>query len=208
MATPPPAAANPAANTDSTQKPQFELLENGNVVMNRKGKPTLLALYDEQDGHLQFESTSIDEKYRTQIQRCILEDTEGVLTGNKITSYGIKGRDRDEIKKGEPPRPKQNKNLGDKTQAVVDWYFKWRRNEFYARYGVQLDGNGEPVTAHCRRAEKRIEVDENTGMVGQVEYVVEKEDGIIATRATHLTFTRLERVGQDDDTEEDGDDQN
>jgi hypothetical protein len=202
MATPPPAAANPAANTDSTQKPQFELLDNGNVVQNRKGKPTLLALYDQDDGHLQFESTSIDEKYRTQIQRCILEDTEGVLTGNKITSYGIKGRERDEIKKGEPPRPKANKNLGDKTQVVVDWYFKWRKQEFYARYGVRLDSNGEPVVMHCRRKELRIEVDEATGMVGQVEYIIEKEDGMIATRATHLTFTKLEVVGSDEAGEE------
>ncbi len=194
-------SANPAANTESTQKPQFELLENGNVVQNRKGKPMLLAIYTPEDGHLQFESPAIDEKFRTQVQRAVLENTEGELTGNKITSYGMKGRPRDKANPNEPPKPKQDKNLGDKTQKVVDWYWKYRRQEFYVRYGVLLDGRGEPVTANCRRVEKRIETDPNSGLVGQKEYVIEKEDGIIATRATHLTFTRAEVVGGDQEGE-------
>ena len=41
---------NPSANTTATTKPTFELLDNGDVVQNRKGKPQLLAKYDEATG--------------------------------------------------------------------------------------------------------------------------------------------------------------
>lgn len=177
------------------KKPDFELTEEGEVVMNKKGKATVLATYDSESGHLEFVSEKADRDFRPQVQRAIMEDVDGVATQNKIKSYGIKGHERDEPSLKEPPKPKASKLLGDKTPAVVEWYLRWRPQEAIARYGIELDANGEPRRAHCMRKEKRIEESANTGQVGQVEHIVEREDGIIATRQTHLTFLRSEIVG-------------
>lgn len=35
-----------------------------------------------------------------------------------------------------PPRPKKTKHDGDKTPAVVQWYYDYKPNEFATRYGV------------------------------------------------------------------------
>lgn len=176
-------------------KPEFELTESGDVVMNKKGKATILATFDETTGHLEFVSEKVDRDYRPQIIRAIAEDTEGVETQNKIKSFGIKGREADEPSPKEPPMPRANGLLGDKTPAVVDWYFKWRPQEAYVRYGVLLDKKGEPLTAHCRRVEKRLEENPQTGLVEQVDHVFEEENAMLATRATHRTFLKAEIVG-------------
>lgn len=189
----------------TTAKPAFELLDNGDVVQNRKGKATILAHYDDVEGRVEFESADADEKYRAQIIRAITEDTEGNLNQNVIVTYAIKGREVDEIKKNEPPMPKATKRFGDKTPAVVEWYFKWRPQEAYARFGVLLDKDGQPVTAHCRRIERTIEENPNTGLVEQVEHVIESQNGIIARRATHMTFLAEEKVGNRRSTEEETD---
>lgn len=190
----------------STAKPDFELLDNGDVVNNYKGTATVLANYEIREGHLEFASSYLDKKYRAQVVRAITENTEGHLNQNKIASYGIKGRPRDEVKPNLPPRPKMDKNMGDKTPAVVEWYFKYKPQEAYARYGVVLGEDGVPVRGDFRRVETSIEVKEATGQVGQYERVTEKKDAILAERATHMTFTARERVGAEGEAEE-GDEQ-
>lgn len=35
-----------------------------------------------------------------------------------------------------PPMPKKNPRLGDKTPAVVDWYKRYKPEEYRARYGI------------------------------------------------------------------------
>ena len=182
---------------------EYEMKDDGTVVHNVKGKAIKLAEYDHDTGHLEFESRAIDEKYRVQIQRAVTEDVEGIESGHKIESYSIKGFGRDDIKPNEPAKPKATKLLGDKTPAVVDWYFRWRPLEAYVRYGVRLDKDKNPVTAHCRRAETRIEVKEATGQVGQYEVVTEAKEGMIATRGTHRTFLKNEVVGSEQDDEAD-----
>jgi hypothetical protein len=145
-------------------------------------------------GHLEFASEQADANFRSQITRAILEDSEGVTTGNRIASYGIKGREADEIRKNEPEMPKMSRRLGDKTPEVVEWYFKWRPQQAYARYGVKLK-NGQPVTAHCKRKEQGFAENPLTGLVEMVDKHIEEKNGIIATRATHMTFLKEEIVG-------------
>ena len=199
------------ATNEEDKKPQFELREDGEIHLNKKGKSTLLAKYDEDTGILTFETFAIDQKYRTQICRAVMEDWEtGELKGNAIKAYAIHGRPVDQRQKGEPLPPKKDKMLGDKTPEFVKWLYRWRRQAFYARYGVHLDSNGEPQTASYIRIEqgllkpqgaKPLEIgDRAVEALGQT--VIEKDDWIIAERATCLTVTRKELAGS-----EHGDDQ-
>lgn len=187
----------------TTPRPEFELLEDGRIVHNKRGQQTNLAKFDFDDGHLEFGSPIIQDKFSVQITRAITEDTEGMLTNNKIVSLGIAGRPRDEVKDNEPPRPKMKRTLGDKTPEVVNWYFKHRRQEFYARYGVYLDKRGEPLRAHCLRIDKTLGEVDPKGNIGQIEEVVEDENGMLALRATHRTFTRKEIKGGDPEEADD-----
>ncbi len=188
--------------SNETIKPAFEMTDTGEIYNNKKGKSTLLATFDSETGRLEFVDLKSDRYYREQIIRCITEDTEGVASGNKVSSYAIKGESEDDIKKNEPAKPKGTKQLGDKTPEVVEWYFKWRPKEAYIRYGVQLDENGKPVRKHCKRRERRMGEDPVTGKVELVDHIVENENGIIATRGTHMTFLKEEVVGADINSEE------
>lgn len=203
--------------TDPTdiKRPQYELMENGEIRYNRKGKSTLLAKYDDETGVLTFESFEIDRKYRVQICRAITEDTAGELTGNAIRAYHINGRPFDKKRPGEPLPPKKNKMLGDKTPEFVRWMFKWRPQAAYAQYGVFLDSNGEPVTAPCFRSEQGLLQPDKTGKALKVfgdgkdalsQTVTESEEGILALRSTCMTFTRNERVDAIAGEEEEDDD--
>lgn len=198
------------------KKPQFELRDDGEIHYNRKGKSQLLAKYDEDSGILTFETFAISEKYRTQICRSVMEDwITGELTGNAVKAYAIAGRPVDKIKANEPLPPKKNKMLGDKTPEFVKWLFKWRPQAAYARYGVFLDSNGEPVTAHCFRSEqgllkpegsKPLQIgDRAQEALGRVD--TEKEEGILASRATCLTFLKKEVIGYEEDDESENDDE-
>lgn len=184
------------STTKANERAEFEYIpKDGRVIRNYRGKEVLLATFDETDGHLEFESEKADIDYRVQVQRTITEDTAGLATNLKIISYGIKGRARDEKQAKEPGRPKADPMLGDKTPAVVEWFFKWRPQEAYVRYGVEFDSEGNPVIAHCVRFENRVTG--NSGREGQVEereYKTENKEGIIARRQTNRTFLRSEMV--------------
>jgi len=184
-----------------TAKPAFELLEDGTVVQNRKGKATTLAKFDEDTGHLEFASDDADIKFREQIIRAINEDTEGNRSKATIKSFSIAGREQDEPSRNEPPKPKGSKALGDKTPEVVEWYHTYRLQEFYVRYGVLLDKSGQPIRKHCLRREKELGENPLTGQIEQVERIVEDKRGYLATRATHLTFLKTEVVGAHNDNE-------
>jgi hypothetical protein len=197
---------------DDTKRPQFELREGGEIHFNKKGKSTLLAKFDEERGRLTFESFSIDQQYRSQILRAVTEDwLTGEQTGRVVKGYAIAGRPRDVIKKNEPPQPRKNAMLGDKTPEFVKWLFKWRPQAAYARYGVLLDSNDEPKTAHCFRMERGLLIPNESGKaleIGKEGYevlgitTIDKEDGILATRATCMTFLVNEIVkGEGDEAE-------
>lgn len=197
------------------KRPQFELREDGEIHFNKKGRSTLLAKFDAETGILVFESFDADHKYREQICRAIRENIEGELTGNAIKAFRIAGRPVDKRRAGEPPPPKKDKMLGDKTPAYVRWLFKWRPQAAYARYGVLLDSNGDPITAHCIRTEQGLIQADTTGKALKVfgdgkdalsQTTIEQEDGILALRQTCMTFLKKEQVSaiageedQDDD---------
>lgn len=193
------------------KRPQFELREDGEIHYNKKGRSTLLAKFDAETGILTFESFEVDYKYREQICRAIRENIEGELTGHAIKAFRIVGRPVDKRRAGEPPAPKKDKMLGDKTPAYVRWLFKWRPQAAYARYGVFLDSNGDPVTAHCIRTEQGL-IQADTGKALKVfgdgkdalsTSTLEMEDGILALRQTCMTFLKKEQVsaiaGEEDD---------
>lgn len=209
-------ASTPAASTAAPiippaptgERPLFELLENGDIVKNnRKGKPALLAKYDEETKTLTFESDQMDFKYRSPILRAVAETPDGEATGYAVARFAIKGREVDKLKPNEPPAPKINKMLGDKTPAFVKWLFKWRPQSAYARYGVLLDSNGEPRTANCYRAEQGLleenETDRPTVIVGDGKdalsiTITKSENGILARQRTCMTFTIDEIVDKND----------
>lgn len=176
-------------NPQELQKPSFELLDDGNVIQNHKGRQVVLANFDVNDGFCEFENIMFDKKFREQVTRAITENVSGEKTNNVITGYGIKGRPRDKVKENEPPMPKPTRLLGDKTPEIVDWRFKWRPQEAYVRYGVELDKDGNPIVVHGRRDELRYEEDPKTGGVKEILVTTEKTDGYLARRATHRTFT-------------------
>ncbi len=182
-----------------TVKPAYELTEEGEVIQNKKGKAIVLGTFDRETGHLEFSSIHIDRYHREPMLRCISEDTEGIASGNKVKSFGIKGRPVDEPKEKEPEKPKASGLLGDKTPGVVDWYFKYRPQEAYVRYGVSLDKQDEPIVVHGRRVERRLGENVNTGLVESQEHVTENERGFLATRQTHRTFLKNEVVGAERD---------
>jgi hypothetical protein len=203
--------------SDDTENkvPQYELREDGEIHFNKKGKSTLLAKYDEDTGILTFESFQIDQKHRSQICRAITEDVmTGEQTGRRIATFRIVGRPKDTIKPNEPPQPKKDPSFGDKTPAFVKWLFKWRPQAAYVRYGVILDSNGDPQTAHCYRIEQgllqaqkgtKATVITGDGKDALAVQVLEDENGILAMRSTCMTFTKKEVVGYsggDDDSED------
>lgn len=171
-------------------KASFELLDNGDVIENGKGgRQVVLAHFDTSDGFCEFANIMFDKKFREQVTRAITENTSGEKSNNIITEYGIKGRPRDVVKANEPECPKPTRLLGDKTPGIVSWYFRWRPQAAYVRYGVELDKDDNPIVVHGRRDELRYEEDPKTGGVKEILVTTEKVDGFLARRATHMTFT-------------------
>lgn len=183
------------SESQTQQKPNFELLDDGSVIQNHKGRQIVLAKFDTNDGFCEFENLMFDKKFREQVTRAITENTSGDKSNNVITEYGIKNRPRDKKKENEPECPKPTRLLGDKTPGIVSWYFRWRPQAAYVRYGVELDKAGEPIVVHGRRDELRYEEDPKTGGVKEMLASTEKTDGFLARRATHLTFLQSEVVG-------------
>jgi len=207
----------------ATPASPFELTEDGKIVKNYKGKQTILGHYDEETNHLEFENKEISIKYRSQILTVIGADGEGThASGRVVRTMGVKGEKRDEPKANIPPRPKMDPKLGEATPVVVEYYFQHKPKEAYVRYGVKLDANGEPVRAAVRR--KIVEIIDNRnsdddnleeikvgakswtkGPITQGARIITQEDGIIASRATHMTFLPEEAINYQPGVEGDED---
>ena len=191
--------------SEDTKKPTYELLEDGKVMLNHKnGKATHIASYNPETAELEFETDMYEKLHRTKVVSAIGEDPETHLqNANKVKHFTIKGRPKDVIKPNEPKKPLGTKAMGDKTPAVVDWFFKWRPQAAYVRYGVSLDRSGNPIIVHGYREDQGFVTDPRTGLISLEKIVTEKVDGFLATRGTHLTFTKAEVVGHKElDTEE------
>jgi len=208
---------------DATAAPEFELLDDGKIVNNRRGKQTLLATYDQETGHLQYESKEISAKHGQRISVLIGTIGDGrQISERKIKEISIKGQKRDEVKANTPPPPKRNKLLGEDDEAFNKWELKYKPQQFYARFGVLLDQYGEPRRATVKRLIPIIRDDRNTaddnnlekiqqgaktwstGAINYEMHVVTLDDQLIGTRKCSIVFTQDEIVGNNSIT--DGDD--
>lgn len=211
---------------ESATAPEVELLEDGRIVQNKKGKQTLLATYDSDTKNLEFESKEISDstKLRPRILQVVGTDGDGTKPSDRtIGTYSVKGMKRDVVTAGTPPRPKRTKALGDTEPDLVEWYFEHRPQEAYIRYGVKLDAKGKPVLATVRRKiistvdnrdrdDKELEEvrtgpkTAEKGPISREATIETLKNQMIATRATHMTFLKEEIVGygeggEDDDEE-------
>lgn len=181
--------------------------DSGDIVRLAKGKELVIANFS--DGVLEFKSKYLDDKYRSEVMTFLGGDEYGVGRED-VETLAIAGQARDELKPNTPPRPKESRKFGDLTPAVVEWYYKHKPNEFNVRYGVELDENGDRKTAHVFRQEPIIDPETGSQAWGKDEMgnpylkfnVVEKEDGIIAKRATKYTFLATEAADYGKDDEE------
>jgi hypothetical protein len=73
-----------------------------------------------------------------------------------------------------PPMPPKDWLMGDKTPAVVEWYRKYKPEEYRARYGIL--GNGT-VTKYRKVPNAR----------GELTTEAYETDAVISRRKTHLT---------------------
>lgn len=203
---------------------KYVLEDNGDVILNQKnGKRVVLANFNEDTSHLVFENKEASIKFRAQILQVIGTTGDGTVTSGRIVkSMGIKGESLDDTQ-NIPPRPRMNKNLGDSTPEVVEWYFKYKPKEAYVRYGVRLDAKGNPVRGNVQRKsietidqrdldDSQIEAQrdgthsESKGCVVRSGTIERRDNQIIASRATHMTFLKEEVIGYDggEDDEFDG----
>jgi hypothetical protein len=182
--------------SDDTKRP-VELLDSGDVVQNKKGKQTHLAKFEVETGALEFDSDEISQKYREEIISAIQDDEEKTgSSGLFVKSYSIKGREKVSPSPKAPPCPTPKSVLGDKDPAVVKWYFKYDLPQAIIRYRVHTDKNGDPITSQVRRVTKVPREDPATGAIDFEHAKVEETDeGIIADRATCLTFLPTDIVG-------------
>lgn len=90
----------------------------------------------------------------------------------------LEGEEEDAAKRAAkpiPPMPAKSPRLGDKTPAVVEWYRRYKPEEYRARYGIKGPGTVTKV---------RKVLDPKTGLLVSETYEAE---AIIAERKTHLT---------------------
>lgn len=112
-----------------------------------------------------------------------------------------------------PKRPKFDLRKGDLTEEVVEWYQKYRPNEFATRYGQlfqTVEGKRVPVTFTGQVKRKRSLYEKNVN--GDMEFkghyteTVEVKQVIVTTRATHLSYTPEECQNFDQGLLEEGED--
>lgn len=160
-----------APNTDGPSKaPQidYELLSNGDVTRTDKDSTITVARYDTKTQTVRLVEQWT--KFRPAVIRFLNENEvpiAAILMENAkpdVTPPGV----------AIPPKPARDIAMGDKTPALVEWYKKYKPNEYAARYGIRGPGT---VTKY------RVELNERGEKV-RIPYEVE---ATIATRKTHLT---------------------
>lgn len=185
---------------------------NGDLSTTQDGLTTLIAHYEKKTGILEFTTKENSVSFYTQVISRISTINNGKHpSGNIIRTIRVKGDpDAVPLPKNAPPRPKLGP-LGDSAKEYVAWMLKYDLPQAIVRYGIYTDENGEPIKKEVQRVfEKLVDnrsrddnrlVPRPTGN-GQTKGPVdnelstkEYEEGIIARRATELTFTPSEVVG-------------
>jgi hypothetical protein len=97
--------------------------------------------------------------------------------------------------KSVPQRPRKTNHEGDKTPAVIDWYYKFRPNEFKTRYGYLGTYSGV-VRFQLPQWEPRP-VDGIPEYRGTRWETKDVTNVMVTLRKTHLSFTPDECVGDE-----------
>jgi hypothetical protein len=110
----------------------------------------------------------------------------------KWKTLALKGEKRDvEQPKGKiPPCPKRTIEAGDKTPAVVEWYRKYKPEEYKVRYGIKGEGTINKIS---------YSKDEKTGK--RITHVT-PVSALIAERKMHLTEKPEASDGQVDEEQQ------
>jgi hypothetical protein len=164
---------------------RYEMDAKGQITRTDKDSTLHVATYHADTKALLFtEEKAL--KFRVPVIRFLNEN------GLKKESEGMEGAPVDKPAKDIPKRPKMDLALGDKTPAVVEWYRKYKPEEYKVRYGIRGPGTVTKIV--------RYEQDQKTGKKRPVYETVE---ATIATRKIHTT----EKVEANDNngTDEGGD---
>lgn len=163
----------------------------------------VVATYDPETQVVVFPNLSFLKSFKT-----------GVMTFLAENELLVKSWQRADIEPDEPnskkipPRPKKTKYDGDKTPAVVDWYYRHKPNEFATRYGVIARYTG--LVSYLVPQWEPRPVDGLSEYRGAARREVQVRDVMLATRAVcgmdgqRLTYTPDECPDWNED-EEDGD---
>ena len=211
--------------SDEKDSQQLKLRGNGDLTIVQDGAKVTVAHYDKATGRLEFTTKKHSVDYYNQATSAIGTTGDGKdVSGNVIRSIGYKGDGYDPAAK-KPKRPKMGPE-GDSAEDIVQYYIEHDLPQAIVRYGIYTDAKGEPIRKKVRRVIKNI-VDQRNLDEDQLEAVkegnksaskspvsvmgdiIEDSRGIIARRATRLTYTPNEVVGgwvpdEDDDNAQGG----
>lgn len=194
----------------STAEP-IVLRKNGDLILEIDGKDEVIAHYDRKTGDLEYATTAISKAHQRGCAFAIGTINKGkAVSGLTIKTFGVKGVPRDDVSKA-PAMPKKDPQLGDQTEELVKWYFRWSPKEAYIRYGVFMGPDGQPVRRKVKRKWQEFIDDRADGLYGLEDKNEGKgmqvgkgkfekaavatlnsfeilEDQLIARRATCMTF--------------------
>lgn len=190
---------------------QVRMKSNGDLIQRVDGTEILVAHYDRTSGHLEFTSKENSVKLYNQCVSKISTVSKGTQpSGLTIKTIGVKGAPAP--KKGLPKRPALGP-LGDAAEDIVSYYLENDPAQAIIRYGIYTDSKGQMIRRPVRRVVETINDDRAThedadlpwiqtgpktqekGPVNKTAEVIQEKSGIIARRATALTFTPQEVVG-------------
>src|SRR6478609_1057306 len=191
---------------DSTK---VRMKASGELVIRVDGKEQVIAQYDKTTGTLEYTTKDNSVRYNSQVTARVGTVSNGTEpSGNVIRNIRIKG---DEVAKPKTKRPKMGPE-GDSTEDIVQWYLDNDMPQAIVRYGIYTDAKGNPIRKHVKRLVKNTvdnrnlddddiqAVKEGPKTVTKAPVAIEAEliedrQGIIARRATRLTYTPNEVVG-------------
>ena len=167
----------------------FELV--GNEIHRRKGEgdkiieDKVVALYDADTKIVTFPTLHHIQNFK-----------EGVITFLADNEFAVRDFVRADLppdpKKGKaiPDRPKKDPLLGDKTPAVVQWYYDHKPNAFAARYGVIGRYTGKVIILEPQWVERNV--DKLPEYRGAAKVELDVVNVLVATRKTEgLNHVRL-----------------
>lgn len=198
--------------SDATETTQVKLRKNGDMTITEDGAHTIIAHYDRKTGHLEYVSKTYATTLHAQCVARIGTVANGTLPSNLvIRSTGVKGDEANAIAAGAPRRPRLGPE-GDSAEDYVEWMLKYNLPGAITQYGIYTDDKGQPIRKQVRRVVTNLvdarndEDDEivkvkdgsktwSKAPVTRAIQIIEKDDAVIARRATRGTFSPAEVVG-------------